>query len=92
MHVHGRNVLYTGNAGEKGTAQKPITGLWTIIRNTSVSESKSQKVMSTPNAFMSAGASDSWNITRWCWTDKIEAAEDVYDNLRMSMKATSLKE
>ena len=77
------------NAGEKGTAQKPITGLWTIIRNTSASESKSQKVMSTPNAFMSAGASDSWNITRWCWIDKIEAAEDVYDNLRMSMKATS---
>ena len=47
------------NAGEKGTAQKPITGLWTIIRNTSASESKSQKVMSMPNAFMSAGASDS---------------------------------
>ena len=45
--------------------------------------------MSTPNAFMSAGASDSWNITRWCWIDKIEAAEDVYDNLRMSMKVTS---
>ena len=38
---------------------------------------------------MSAGASDSWNITRWCWIDKIEAAEEVYDNLRMSMKATS---
>lgn len=38
---------------------------------------------------MSDGDLDSWNITRWCWIDKIEAAEDVYDNLRMSMKATS---
>ena len=39
--------------------------------------------------YESAGASDSRNITRWCWIDKIEAAEEVYDNLRMSMKATS---
>ena len=61
---------YASEVGGMCTAQKPITGLWTIIRNTSASESKSQKVMSTPNAFMSAGDLDSWNITRWCWIDK----------------------